>query len=494
MGCIKEDRLSDALDFLRQGERLLVDTMQAVGSHDLLCRLLAVTLNNLACYSKKKACHRSALRYLSQVLAVEKASKRPTTESAATYLNISTVLSELQMPEIALKFAKKALFLFAESLTIEKMNKVGKDEQPQREKESHSLAKSLLTATVNVATICLSMRNYKEAVDVSRRGIDQSVQLLGKGHYLEERLQEIRVKALQKMQAIYLNKRPFDLPPSFSMLEESSELAKPERYHPKSSRFDGYMRPQSAVDWQMIIGQKRTVSLKVDRVKGEVSLNNLIPSSMPTKRVQLASKKKQSISDAALSQTDENPVSKAKESPLNSYKGQFLGNISQGKPYRLRLATSVPKQRRGVQEVEHHKSLDRSTNPKNTQKYRTTMKPPLDTGLSLLQKKKRIRLEKPYDFFQDDIHQANIGKRSNSKGESKLKPLQPIQVEVKKSLIFEASFEDSARENRKSLAPIDEQSNEEMRSKEFAVKDIQLEEYTYHSRLSSNRQSKTNKT
>ena len=102
---------------LKEAERSLVRLMQEHGSVLQLCRLLTITLNNLACYHKKKGMFRSALRYLSQILSIEKFCLKEKQGLSSTYLNISTILGHLSKHQEALKFAKTALQLANEEVS-----------------------------------------------------------------------------------------------------------------------------------------------------------------------------------------------------------------------------------------------------------------------------------------------------------------------------------------------------------------------------------------
>ena len=80
-------------------------------------KLLAVTLNNTACYYKKNNRFHIALRYLARVLQIEKHVNIKDDEAVSlgsTYLNIGTILSEMKKYSESLKFLRQANDIFLE--------------------------------------------------------------------------------------------------------------------------------------------------------------------------------------------------------------------------------------------------------------------------------------------------------------------------------------------------------------------------------------------
>lgn len=92
----------------------------------------AITLNNLACYHRKRGQHRRALTYCQRALVIERESEVPT-RSADTHLNLCTILSDLERHEDALLHAQQALQL----LLIELFGTDDEQEIAQRSLNTH---------------------------------------------------------------------------------------------------------------------------------------------------------------------------------------------------------------------------------------------------------------------------------------------------------------------------------------------------------------------
>ena len=118
---LQRGKLKEGFEVLKQCERRIIEELKALedaslGSMDQerqekrveAMRLLSITLNNLACYCKKKALHQVALRYLTKVLQIEKRIVKNEHTLASTHLNISSVLSCLNKHDTALRFAEHA--------------------------------------------------------------------------------------------------------------------------------------------------------------------------------------------------------------------------------------------------------------------------------------------------------------------------------------------------------------------------------------------------
>lgn len=479
LNSLKFEDLSYSFDCLKEAERYLLLLMQKQGSHELLCKLLSVTLNNLACYHKKKGYLRTSLKYFGQILSIEKFYLNDTTGIASTYLNVSTVLDQLNKSREALQFAKRAMVLLADQLGIGNPQQSGYDAGDDASKGRGVTIKSLMTATVNVATMYLKLGMLEQAFQVASKGIHHSRDLLGPNHYLEQRLNEIKNNAAKKLQGQYSRRRTQDNVQASQTSRR--DLLKGSNYHCKDSVYDPYMRPQSAYAWEVVLSEKKGVSLTVDRVKGEISLNSITPchKMRPKSRLQFSAKV-QSSRDARMA--SEKSVQSLQE---NSKQIEYpaLRPFSNKRPkdqkiqedylrkYKLRANLTEPRQRKMQLKPVDISSINGRHQIKG--RYHTQMKPNLNTGLpsNQHQPSKPMKMEKPYDLLE------YIQSRKSIDLEEKLRREDPkISVENQKLLNFDASFEIPSRYRKKSLAPIDEQSNEEMRSKELGIKDIHYEE------------------
>ena len=288
---------------LKEAERQVLDLLNIYGPHHRICRLLAITLNNIACYQKVKGLFRAALRYLSQILWIEKFYLKEETSYCSTYLNISTILSCLGKHKESLIFAKKSLSLYSAQAAIESskgdkeiskrvessssdkeaeitdkeqmkhpgtsnggvearttvddiVKKEGpyssKEGSPESQSSPSSVSKSLIICYINVSTEYIQLGMKKEAEEVASRGLERAERLIGNNHYLCERLLEILEIAKKRRK----------------------DTTNSTRY-PRTTLGDQgmYMRAKSAHTSNVVIDQKEGVKLVLDRVRGEVCID-----------------------------------------------------------------------------------------------------------------------------------------------------------------------------------------------------------------------------
>lgn len=496
---LKFEDLSHSFECLKEAEKYLLQLMQQHGSHELLCKLLSVTLNNLACYHKKKGYLRTSLKYFGQILSIEKFYLKDTSGVASTYLNVSTVLDQLNKTKEALQFAKKAMNLLADQLGIRDQFNSHQSCASVIEEgaEKGVVIKSLMTATVNVATMLLKVGSNEQAFQVSNRGIQHSRDLLGPNHYLEQRLKEIKDSAGRKLQGQYSRKR---VATNFQTTLASKRELEASSYHCKDSVYDPYMRPQSAYTWEVVLSEKKGVSLNIDRVKGEISLGGYTigQTARPKSRLKLSSKSFNSRDARVRSERSVQEISKETDKimyrPCSTDRSKDQDRL---KVYKIRATSTEPKQRKLKLTPVNISSVNQKES--NTNRYRTQLKPRVNSLFPTAQPKSKtssVKMERPYSLLE--LTDSKKESRPSIDILEKLRSEEPlIPIENQKLLNFDQSFEALSGGRKKSLAPIDEQSNEEMRSRELGVKDIQFDDMQVgSSRLaaSTKRKSKTNKT
>ena len=248
---MKCEDLHRAQHQLKAAEREVLRIMREYGPHPSVCKLLTITLNNLACYQKKKGLFRSALRYLSQILWIEKFYLKDESYLSSTYVNLSTVLSAIGKHREALKFGKKALSLYI-SQSSQENEKIKQDQK----KTPSNVSLALVICYVNLSTECIHLGLKREAEAFAQQGVERAGRLLQQNHPLIQRLNQLKEMT---------QSRKKDLPQSV-------------RY-PRTTIGDQnkYMRAQSAHTSRLVIDQKEGINLKLDLVRGEVCLDQRGP-------------------------------------------------------------------------------------------------------------------------------------------------------------------------------------------------------------------------
>lgn len=256
MNYLKFEQFQKAFQILKSAERDVLVLLQRFGaSNNTICHLLTVTLNNLACYHKKKGLERAALRYLCQILAIEKFHLKDGSASiASTYLNISTILSSLGKHIESIQFSKRAQFLYSSCLP-EKGKKLTKENSPTLH--------ALIISFINIATGYYKLGKHQYCVQTASAGLEKSSLSLGADHPLSQRLEDLLSKSRSK-----LNPR---LRLRIRGLSGSIDPPRPDK---AVSIFNPYMRAQSAHCTKMQIGcPEGGLQLRVDPVRGDVSVD-----------------------------------------------------------------------------------------------------------------------------------------------------------------------------------------------------------------------------
>lgn len=111
MSMLQQDLFVDSLKQLKRAETF---------AHEARHRpLIAVTLNNLACYHRRRGQPKVALSYLLRALDTEAKCRAPH-RPADTHLNACAVLSQLGSHHQAMRHAKAALYLLKQELSLDK--------------------------------------------------------------------------------------------------------------------------------------------------------------------------------------------------------------------------------------------------------------------------------------------------------------------------------------------------------------------------------------
>ena len=184
-----KDSAAEALIKLKQA----VAVLEATQNKELVQykRLMAISLNNIACYYKRfvgtNISNRFekpnvALQYLDSVLAIELSiNQQSDISTARTHLNICAIESSLGKHKVALTHAQKALEIAR--ICCKNEANAGKD-----------LSATLAIAFYNVGTELEHLKNYKEAYEICQVGVDMCGKLLGSQHVLCEKLAESLVE------------------------------------------------------------------------------------------------------------------------------------------------------------------------------------------------------------------------------------------------------------------------------------------------------------
>lgn len=195
LGCLKAEDMESSLEAFKQAERLLVSALRSGMKKDGTLDLLAVTLNNLACYYKRylisyarNKCCQIALRYLARVLQIEKISTKGNFQSASTYLNISAILSSIGKHSESLKFAKKANSLFLQQKENSLISLSPSDES---QSSKDSFRRNFIISFFNMATELQALGKRRDANTVYAQGYEFAMMDLGPAHPLTKTLKEI---------------------------------------------------------------------------------------------------------------------------------------------------------------------------------------------------------------------------------------------------------------------------------------------------------------
>jgi tetratricopeptide (TPR) repeat protein len=178
MNYLKYNNLKDSLLLLRKAEDLLNSTASLSIPNRL--KLIAITLNNLGCYFKKRKQPKVALHYLEQAMEIESQTEVENINLASSHLNICAVYSSLNNHKRALAHAKLAI-----SLLEAEMN-----EGDFAYGKSVTLGTSLAIAYYNAGVEQESLSCYTEAMKNYEKALEISKGHMGMGNSMTAMIQE----------------------------------------------------------------------------------------------------------------------------------------------------------------------------------------------------------------------------------------------------------------------------------------------------------------
>ena len=202
---LKHENYSEALTLLRQAEFLLNQSDPSSAPPQNRLKLLAITLNNLGCYYKRKKQPNVALRYLIQAMEIEGTHEQDFINLAGTQLNVCAIYSQLGKHSEALKHAYDA-FKLLESAKERNEGAFQGDAATRV-----NAATTLVIAYHNVAVELEFLKRESDAVEFYRKGAEVAMAELGQGHSLarsianneesaRKRVEELQTKASARQQ------------------------------------------------------------------------------------------------------------------------------------------------------------------------------------------------------------------------------------------------------------------------------------------------------
>ena len=112
MDHLKEEKFASALHLLNRAKDLLDFPSAST-------KLLAVTLNNLGCFYKKKGKLALSLQYLTRALHLEQLNPSDKVNQAGTHLNITAIRSSMNQHKLALNHATEAINMLLEAEALD---------------------------------------------------------------------------------------------------------------------------------------------------------------------------------------------------------------------------------------------------------------------------------------------------------------------------------------------------------------------------------------
>ncbi|OMJ71795.1 hypothetical protein SteCoe_29886 [Stentor coeruleus] len=157
---LRKNSFADAYECLNEAEKILKQT----SADD---QLWAITLNNYGCYYKKVGKHQEALACLKLAIEKDKKSNKDQVNLAGTHLNISSIYSQNNSHETALKHATKALKIL----------------QKCQEKSSNVIT-TLIISYHNTGLEYEALQRTLEAMQMFKLGWELGKDKLGENHLL----------------------------------------------------------------------------------------------------------------------------------------------------------------------------------------------------------------------------------------------------------------------------------------------------------------------
>jgi hypothetical protein len=172
VGCFKEDQYGIATDLLQNAMRMTDEGADPLGRNPAKRRALrGTTLNNLACMERRRGRLPAALEFIEAAIATA------SSQSPATYLNLSAILAQMGNSNQAVSAAKQAIVLLESG-------------SPERQ--------SLIAIAYHNLATALEPVDIVEAIGTFETALRLSLQTLGRDsattHSIEQNLKRLRRK------------------------------------------------------------------------------------------------------------------------------------------------------------------------------------------------------------------------------------------------------------------------------------------------------------
>lgn len=257
---LKEMDMVGSIGDLKLSEQLIVKKLKNTERDNEVLKLLAVTLNNIACYYKRSNKFHTALRYQARVLQIEKHVFNKNVSLAATYLNIGAILSEMKKHFEALKFLRKANELFL----AEKERMVYEDDDDNTEKDERSIMSfktNFIISYYNIAFQLQRIARREEALEVVTQGKQFSEMELGVDHQLTYELAKLSEQLENELQRNRLRKNKMTV-------DGKAVGLKNEKYN----EYKDWMSANKVCGMEYSLDDTGKHFLKFNRFKNEVSI------------------------------------------------------------------------------------------------------------------------------------------------------------------------------------------------------------------------------
>ena len=174
MESLRNEDMANTLKILNEAQELLKD----VSTEN---QVWGITFNNLGCYFKKTKEYETALKHFNKALEIEIKRPNESITLAGTYLNISSIYSELSIHEQALKYGLKSLNLLSGSID-----------------KDINIWTSIVVSHHCVALEYEFLNKKQEALNMYRSGWEIAKEKLGKNHKLSISMK----KSIEKCQSL----------------------------------------------------------------------------------------------------------------------------------------------------------------------------------------------------------------------------------------------------------------------------------------------------
>lgn len=177
------DKPKHALKLLQQAEHILESADPSITSLKSRQNLLAVTLNNLACYYKSVKQPNVSLSYLQKALKIEIENFSEPSDLAATHLNICAIFSQLGKHRQAISSCFSAIKYLNGYENTEKL--------------SEKVLNSLVVANYNLGVEYEYLQKYNKALEFYSQGLGLAYDGLGSSNSMTIKLKS----CLEKLKA-----------------------------------------------------------------------------------------------------------------------------------------------------------------------------------------------------------------------------------------------------------------------------------------------------